>query len=554
MNMKNIIALLILSLTLPLYAQQNVITASLTVTNSAGTAFPETITINGQVRTFTNNFNYPASQVYNGATPTLGASNLFQSLAIAPLVGASAHWNGNSNMSFMSFPGQNLNIVLSAGWGTLSLSTNTLVAATVVRVPPSVAGLIEHTNVANGLVQWLDDPSVTNAVSPTAPAFSSFINASGLLVVSNLVLTVGANDSNYVRLNMQISTNYANSILTGFSNLFYNALGTAAFTSINNYQPANAVLTNLTTLWSGGIPPTFSYLIPSSIAGGISDIALIATNYNQDANSGPNYDSHGGNSVTRLDAFYESSFDARYQDGAAFLTASTSYEVELLDNEGTLRYQQDDPVSGDGYTYMRGGANVAGIVETPDGLINNPFPVTFNTLTWPAVTSGTTTNFLGGTQNSGTGGTTVDAYVVPGNVITNAGDTLVRTIGVTFAAHSATKQVQVYFAGTKIIDTGAIANTGSGSVSLRCEVTVVNNTTLTSETIAYNCMGVATGTGNTPIASVGKISGVDVTGATSGQPNFYIVLTAGSGGSTGDIVVYSDNTRLCPSSLWQGVK
>jgi hypothetical protein len=85
---------------------------------------------------------------------------------------------------------------LSAGWGIIAFSTNSLTPAIVVRVPRSAMGAYEQTNVESGLVDYLNDNKMTNRL--------------GLLITNIWVTSVFGitNASGYVtNLSLAFTTN-----------------------------------------------------------------------------------------------------------------------------------------------------------------------------------------------------------------------------------------------------------------------------------------------------------------------------------------------------------
>lgn len=569
--MKIILSFILSAFVFSAYAQNQIITASVTVTNVAGTTSANTIAVNGSTRNFTNYIQSYQNNILASNSISAAASNLFLAYAIFPQNGVLLSRVSTNQVNFQSYPALGLTVTISSGWGTVSWSTNYITNSIVVRVPVSSVGLYDLTNIANGLRDYLNSGSVTNAFSSTAPAFANFAQLSTIISYSqantnftlatsnslrNFTLSNGANGTN----NDIVVSNGLIGVLTDYNiqNITPYPDG-PAFKAGDFFQPSNNVLTSLVANYPAGIPANLSYYGSVPVVGGYgNDIVLNQTNVfggMSFPNQGPNYDPFagtGGDSITRLTAFYDQAFNEMYEDGRTFLQADTTHNVQIIDHNFVNRLQIYDGGGGTptGGNVLRGADGQDGIVQTKDGMLYTQDPVVFNTAHWPATTMGTATNMPTGAQNLGTGDTTINSFDVPALLLTNLGDSCIRSIGVTYAAHSATKRVQVYYAGTQIIDTGDIANSGSGSASLNCELTVVDNSSLSSETVAYNCTATAVGTTATPVAKVGTKTGVNM----NSPQTFYVVLTAGTGGATGDIVVISDNTRLAPSAAWQGVQ
>src|SRR6266699_2298089 len=89
-SMKRFLAIVagLLWLVLPASAL-NIITATVTVTNVAGTTNGQTITVNGNTRTWTNSVSFPATQILTNNTIGGAATNLYNAAAAAPFINLS---------------------------------------------------------------------------------------------------------------------------------------------------------------------------------------------------------------------------------------------------------------------------------------------------------------------------------------------------------------------------------------------------------------------------------------------------------------------------------
>lgn len=165
-------------------------TASVTVTNATGTTNGQTITINGNVRTWTNVIIVSSTQIQATNTFILAASNLFLAYAVKPEPQTIiSHPAGNvySNVLFQSYPGYNEVITLSAGWGTVAFTTNTISTNGIpVDVPYEIYGLAQRTNIASGLVKWLSLNVVTNAFTETNYAFTNFVGKTNAQTITGV--------------------------------------------------------------------------------------------------------------------------------------------------------------------------------------------------------------------------------------------------------------------------------------------------------------------------------------------------------------------------------
>ena len=224
---------------------QQIITAKITITNAAAVTNGQTITVNAATRTFTNLVTSPSTQILTPTNSAAAITNLFFAYSANPAPNANLSWNGTNMVQFKSFPGVALTASVSSGWAIVALSTNTLTAATVVRVPPAAVSLVEQTNTANGLVLYLSSDGVTNVIPVTAPAFAAImaavadatgitilktnINANGFSVTNaNIVgaITIMQGGTN---LNAIIAAAVANIVVTNTST---NVISTHTFTSI----------------------------------------------------------------------------------------------------------------------------------------------------------------------------------------------------------------------------------------------------------------------------------------------------------------------------------
>ena len=182
---------------LALASQAQVITAFVTVTNAAGATNGQTITVNGSVRTWTNNFSYPQIQVPIAGSQLLAASNLAIDFAIYPATSVSTLWNRTNTVIMQSRFGANLSVSISSGWGTLTTTTNGSTNSSFVRVPPSSYDLYGQTNILNGLCSWLSLTTVSTPISSNAPAFANFVQYTNLAYLSNLLYSVAGQQTNF---------------------------------------------------------------------------------------------------------------------------------------------------------------------------------------------------------------------------------------------------------------------------------------------------------------------------------------------------------------------
>lgn len=155
----------------PVIGAGNITTATITVTNATGTTNGQTITVNGDTRTWTNSVVLPASQILTNSTPNLCATNLFNALADNPIAGTPLQlsWSATNAVNLVTTPGAVETVTLSAGWGTVTYTTNILTSAVSVRVPYTVESGAQQTNIASGLVTAIGSNQNTNSIYESAP-------------------------------------------------------------------------------------------------------------------------------------------------------------------------------------------------------------------------------------------------------------------------------------------------------------------------------------------------------------------------------------------------
>jgi hypothetical protein len=231
--------------------------------------------------------------------------------------------------------------------------------------------------------------------------------------------------------------------------------------------------------------------------------------------------------------FYESDGSAKWMQRAA----GSTY---LYDNVGTTaRIEIDATTSSGGPTFIRGASGNTDIEVMPfSDSIQTYRPITFQTATSsPAVVVGTISNFPPINIPSDT---TYNSIAFDGNLLTNAGDTIIRTVGLKFTT-AGTYSVTVEFQGNNVIQTGSLTLAGAGYLSLRCEITLG-----TSGAYYWNSSGTGQGLSVNSFCSVG--TGTLLTG--SGNPTNSVVDIVAQN-ATDDTWIYVDNIQLAPSSIWR---
>lgn len=226
--MRKLLGLLFLASLICESRAADVITATVTVT--AGTTNGQTITVNSNVRTWTNSVVVPATQILTNSTIGGAATNLYLQVAGNPFTGLSLARSGTTGITLQTAPGGALSVSLSAGWGTVVLSTNSTTSAVVVRVPYTVEGAAQQTNITSGIVTMVGAAQNTNVLYESAPAMVNFVGRTN-------AQSVGGNKT-YTGTNV-----YSNA-----ASIFY--LGT-----ISNAAGISGTLNSVTngSLWSPGL-------------------------------------------------------------------------------------------------------------------------------------------------------------------------------------------------------------------------------------------------------------------------------------------------------------
>jgi hypothetical protein len=162
------------------------ITASLSFTNAAGTTNGQTITVNGNTRTWTNSVFLASSQVLTNSTASGAKTNLYNAAGLAPFSQVSLINQGSTNFDLVGNSGAALTVTLSAGYASVTYSTQTVTTMTGVRVPISgepVGGI--QTNIASLLVKGENDLS-TNSFYENAIAVQNLLGLTNAQTVAGI--------------------------------------------------------------------------------------------------------------------------------------------------------------------------------------------------------------------------------------------------------------------------------------------------------------------------------------------------------------------------------
>lgn len=240
----SLLASLLFLFCLPAFAAER-ITATIAVTNAAGTTNGQTVQIiagDTTTRTWTNSVSVPATQILTNNTAAGAATNLYaQLVASAPLGIAPIVMGSSTNVLLYGQSGVPITITLSAGWGVVTYATQSVSSAWTVRVPNTVESAAQKTNVASGLVDWLNLTAATSQLNQTAPALAQFVGTTNTQTISGNKTFTGtllvSNAAGIFEIGTIHATNY-----TGIINAISNGVWWSA--SLPN--------ANLTNAWNWG--------------------------------------------------------------------------------------------------------------------------------------------------------------------------------------------------------------------------------------------------------------------------------------------------------------
>ena len=170
-------AILILSMAVFSAGADTLKTAVVTVAGASSVG--NTITVNGTTRTAATAPTSFATQFATGSTATLAASNLALAYQLAPAAGVVAQWGGGVTVSLYALPNAGLTVTFGSAWASVSISTQTITNATAVRVPLSVEGLAQQTNIASAIVGAVGSAYNTNVIPTSAPSMALFLPNGG---------------------------------------------------------------------------------------------------------------------------------------------------------------------------------------------------------------------------------------------------------------------------------------------------------------------------------------------------------------------------------------
>ena len=511
--MKKLLSILIL-FAVCFSSRAQLITAIVTVTNTAGTSNGKTISVNGVLRTWTNNVTSANNQI--AVTNSIGAAatNLFNAYIIYPAPNMTVQRSGTNGILLQSYNGFANVVALSSGWATVTYTTNTVTNMTVFRGFYNQVGPYEQTNTANGIVSYLSGAAVTSSIPYYAPALLNYASNTALISLTNFALSLSTNATNYASNAVYVASNSLNAKIIAATN----GIGESAYHNNNYFQAGSANLTNWAAITTNSI---------LSALGGLSYLVgndIILNNPNS------------GSPITRIQADQAGDLKLNFEDGTKVFQADSSHNIQLFDHDGHSRIEID---YGGAETFRGFGNTDALTIGTGTGVLKAWTPLSEYQQRWPTVLIGSVTNYIADAPNVSTSETAVNQFNVPANTMTNIGDTLIETIGVSFSALGSF-EVKVYFASDTIYDaTFTVASTGT--MIINAEITLDTTGSFRSMTT-----GIGEGTSQTVFSRLSSGNSIDFTTA-------QLCKVGLTGPASGNAKVILHNVRLAPSPKWSSL-
>lgn len=220
------------------------ITVTVAVTNAAGTTNGQTIQIAASdttTRTWTNSVSIAASHILTNNTAAGAATNLYNQLLSTPPLGiAPITMGASTNVILYGRSGVPITVTLSAGWGAVTYSTQSVSEAWTVRIPQTVEAASQRTNVSSALTDYLNYSGNTNQIAQDAPWAAQLVGkTNNQTITGNKTFTGTLLVSNAAGI-FHIGTVYAtniNGVIGAISNgVYWNAsLASPIVTNLENY-------------------------------------------------------------------------------------------------------------------------------------------------------------------------------------------------------------------------------------------------------------------------------------------------------------------------------
>jgi hypothetical protein len=221
-----LLSLLLLAAVLPAGAS-DWITATIHVSTNVPNGNTNSITINGDTRTFTNTpSSSPANLIQQTNTVEKTATNILNHLTAYPVTaGFYLSQTTSTNVTVRGLVGGAMVVTLDGFWGHVTYSTQTVQTPTiVVRVPVSNEAATNRVTIANGLSQAISDyattPQATNAV-----AMSNYLSK-GASVLQQILSTIQFNNNVGFARAQLTNGNFVNSTNEGYVVTFKNGMWT----------------------------------------------------------------------------------------------------------------------------------------------------------------------------------------------------------------------------------------------------------------------------------------------------------------------------------------
>ncbi len=156
------------------------ITVQIVVTNAPDAG--ETLTINGDTRTWAETVTSPASEILTAPSIGGATTNLWRAVTTAGFAGPMMPiWAATNEIRLTGAVGQMIAASFTGNWGVLTLSTQTVSQAFVVRVPITAEPTASNrTNIISLLISALFNSGLsTNQVAGNSSAMTNFVNLTG---------------------------------------------------------------------------------------------------------------------------------------------------------------------------------------------------------------------------------------------------------------------------------------------------------------------------------------------------------------------------------------
>ena len=314
------------------FAADQIIEATITVTNFSGIATngTATLTVNGATRTATNNVAVNPALYFLGTNSMLPAkTNLYNHISLYPFGSAGTRLTliniGTNSFKLRGQLNQPISASIAGSWGTALLSTNTITNFTGVTVPLEYYTAVEATNIAYELTRFFSFAS--NAVAAAATGLSNHLNQFLHQTASNKLFYASTNNAGAIQNARQLTgTNVA------LTNVVVQWIGLSGVTS---FSGTNVLATNVTLRHFkliDGRPEGTNAGITNGYTVGLTNINSVSSNHInfgdslRSEGSGPNSLQIGSNAnATALRAIVVGNNSTNSgQDGAAFGNETTN--------------------------------------------------------------------------------------------------------------------------------------------------------------------------------------------------------------------------------------